>query len=308
LKGLHFACIAAAWVWLVPLPAALAAPAWVHLEWQRPLGSSCPSQASLEQDVEQALGRPVFTSAQTARLQVRATIEDRSSGVVVRLQAQRMDGQLLGMRELRAQPGECAALRADIGLVLTLLVERDGLVTEPSTPSALRLDPGLWTGFLLNTLPRGTFGVGPALSLELGAYAQLRADAAYWLPVAVQTAHGIRAELQAASLALRVCPRIAGSGESLFSLRLCGGVQLGALFASQTQPQGPATQVRLLVQGLLELRSGLRLGRTARLELALGPLISLNRTSLVSVRSDGSRVLLYRAPTVGMILSLGLII
>jgi hypothetical protein len=302
-------CITAAWLWLVPLTAALASPAWVHLEWQRPPGSTCPPQATLEQDVEQALGRPIFTSAQNAQLLVRGTIEERSSGVLVRLQAQRSDGKLLGLRELRGQPGQCAALRDDIGLVLTLLVERDGVgVEEPPAPSALRLDLGLWTGFLVNTLPRGTFGLGPALALDLGGYAQLRADAAYWLPVSIQTAGGIQATLQAASLALRICPRLAGNEESLFSMRLCGGAQLGALFTSQTQPAGAATQTRLIVQGLLELRSGLRLGRTAQLELALGPILSLNRTSLLAVRSDGSSVQLYRQPSAGLILSLGFII
>jgi hypothetical protein len=137
---------------------------------------------------------------------------------------------------------------------------------------------------------------------------QLRADAAYWLPVAIQTAGGIRAQLQAASLALRVCPHIAGADDGVFGLRLCGGGQLDVLFASQTEPAGIGSQVRVIAQGLAELRGALRLGRTARLELALGPLLALNRLSLYAVSSDGSRVLLYRPPILGMILSLGFII
>jgi hypothetical protein len=304
LKGLFFLCITA--LWLLPLSAALAAPARVHLAWQRPPGSTCPPQAVLEQDVEQALGRPIFTSAQAAQLQILGSVDDAASGVVVRLRAQRIDGKLLGMRELRAQPGQCAALRTDISLVLTLLVENNRVVT--SEPPAPEFKLGLWAGLLVNTLPRATFGGGPAFALDIVGDVQLRADAAYWLPVAVQTAGGIRAQLQAASLALRVCPHIAGADDGVFGLRLCGGGQLDVLFASQTQPAGFGSQVRVIAQGLAELRGALRLGRTARLELALGPLLALSRLSLYAVGSDGSRVLLYRPPILGMILSLGFII
>jgi hypothetical protein len=306
LKGLFFYCITA--LWLLPLPAALAAPARVHLTWQHPPGSTCPPQAVLEQDVEQALGRAIFTSAQAAQLQILGTVEDAASGVVVRLRAQRIDGKLLGMRELRAQSGQCAALRTDISLVLTLLVENNSVVTPESESPAPEFKLGLWTGLLVNVLPRATFGGGPAFALGLPGDVQLRADAAYWLPVAIQTAGGIRAEFQTASLALRVCPSIVGAADSVFGLRLCGGAQLATLFASQTEPAGFGTQVRVIAQGLAELRGALRLGSSARLELALGPLLALNRLTLYAVSNDGSRVLLYRPPILGMILSLGFII
>ena len=276
--------------------------AFAHLEWPRPLASTCVPQAVLEQDVEQALDRPVFTSAAAARLHIRATIEDGPSGVLVRLEARGANGEVLGTRELRAPAGQCAALRNGIGLVLTLLVERD------SEPEPLRLDAGLWTGFLFNVLPRGTFGAGPALSLNMGSSVQLRADAAYWLPVTVDTTRGIRAHLHAATFALRACLPIAGADPGVWRLQLCGGGQLGALITVQTRPTEPAPEARLLAQGLVEARGALYFGRTARLELALGPVVSVGGTSLYAVRSDGTRALLYRVPTWGAIFAVAFII
>jgi hypothetical protein len=293
-------------VWLAHLCVARAETSGAYLEWRRPPGSTCPPAAALEHDVEQALGRRVFTTARAARLHIRGIIEDGPDGPTVRLEARSLDGKLLGTRELHSQ-AQCAALRTDIGLVLTLLVEHERDESVPSPALTLRLGAGVWVGLLVNTLPRATFGAGPALTLDLGPYAQLRLDAAYWLPVAIETTDGVRAGLQAASGALRVCPRIGGSEQTLLLLRVCGGLQLGASVATQTSPGPGDPQLRLLVQGVLELRSALRLGRVGRLELALGPVISLHRTSILALR-DEARVFLYRPPLVGMILSLAFII
>jgi hypothetical protein len=303
LKGLLLVSMVAVWVSLAQPLAALAEPSGVHLEWWRPPGSTCPTGPVIERDVEQALGRRIFTSARTAELHVHASVEDRASGVRVRLEARSPRGRLLGTRELRAPPGECAGLRSDIDLVLMLLVEG----TDHAAPESarLRLGVGLWAGLIVHALPRATGALGPLLTLDLGAYAQLRVDAAYWLPVAVQTSRGIRADMQAASLALRVCPSIAGSEHSVLLLRLCSGVQLGALIASQTRPEGPAPQLRVLSEVLLELRAGLRVGSLGTLELAAGPTLALSRPSIVAVHSDASRVLLFRPPTFGMIVALG---
>ena len=303
MKG-FYSCISA-WVWLALPQAALADAAFAHLEWPRPLGSTCVPQAVLEQDVEQALDRPVFTSSAAARLQIRAMIEDDASGVLVRLEARGPNGDVLGTRELRAPAGQCATLRNGVGLVLTLLVERDAFAPEPEP---LRLDAGLWTGFLFNVLPRETFGAGPALSLDVGSSIQLRADAAYWLPVTVATTRGIRAHLHAATFSLRACLPIAGADPGVWRLHLCGGGQLGALITVQTRPTEPAPEARLLAQGVIEARGALYFGRTARLELALGPVVSLGGTSLYAVRSDGSRALLYRVPTWGAIFAVAFII
>jgi len=302
LKGLVLASVVGVWVWLVPLSAALAAPLGVHLEWSRPPGSTCPVKSVVESDVEDALGHQVFAPVAGAELRVHGDVDDSSSGVRVRLEARSVRGQVLGTRELQAPAGECAGLRSDIALVLTLLVEGTARVTPASPP--LRIGVGAWGGLIVQTLPRLTWGLGPALTLDVGAYVQLRADAAYWLPVAIETTSGIRAALHAGSVALRVCPRIEGDEQSTLLLRLCVGAQLGALFAWQSRPEVPAPQVRMLSQALLELRGGLRVGDVGRLELSVGPTVALHRPSIVSVRSDDSRVVLFRPPSFGWIVAL----
>jgi hypothetical protein len=299
--------IAAACLGLAPPSAALAEPPRVYLEWQRPLGSTCPPREVLERGVERALGRKVFGSSPTAaELTIVGTVEDSADGALVRLTARRRNGEVRGSRELRADPGACAALSEDLSLVLTLLVEGEAAASSAAGPIPLRIELGLGGAFLLNMLPRGSFGVGAALALDLGSQLQVRADALYWLPLEVETGSGIRARLQAGSLALRICPRLARVGSA--QLRACAGAQLGTLINSQLEPEGPETQVRLLAQGLVELRAGLHVWQTARLELAGGPLMALNRTRIFAVQSDGTRVQLYRSPFLGLILSLALII
>lgn len=297
--------IAVVWMWLGAAPVAFADadPASVHLEWPRPIGSTCVPENVLEQDVEQALGRRVFTTRQAARMQIRATIEDGPLGVSVRLEARNVKGELLGTRELHALAGQCAELRSGIGLVLTLLIEAVAAEEAP-----VQLDIGVWAGSTIHVLPRAAFGVGPSLALRFDDTLQLRVDAAYWLPVAIETARGIEADLHALSGAVRICPRVAGSGHSGLSLQLCGGAQLGALITMQTAPTRPGPQSRFLAQALLELRGAWHTGGSSRLELAVGPVLALTRTRIYTVRGDGERTLVYRVPSLGVILSVGFII
>ncbi|MET0391067.1 MAG: hypothetical protein ABW321_34160 [Polyangiales bacterium] len=289
-------------LWLAPMPTRADA-GWVQLVWQRPLASTCPATPVLQHDVELLLGRPVFTSQPNARLLVQGSVSDAATGVRVQLEARNAGGERLGMRELNAPPGECGVLREDIALVLTLLIEH----AERELDGPARFSIGLSGALALNVFPRAAVGVGPALLVKLGAL-QLRAEGYYWIPLALRTAGGIGAELQAASLVLRLCPRIAGEEAGHFSAWLCAGANVGVLFAQQTQPGQHATQLRLLAQGLVELRGALQLGRDARLEAGVGPLLSLHRTRLVSVRDDGAQVDVYRAPTFGLIFTLAFII
>ena len=300
---------ARSWLWLLT-----AAAAWlsgrgpvradseqVYLDWQPPRSAGCPPRAVVEADVEQALGRRVFTTDRNAPLTVRGVVEQGETEISVRLDARSAQGKLLGTRELHAL--DCASLRNSLGLVLTLLVDREAQPPEP-TPE---LRPGFWAGVMGGVLPRAAVGVGPNLSLRLGNALELRADAAYWLPVQVQTEAGKRALLHGVSLTPRVCPRLAGSAQSLLDLRLCAGAQLGVWIVAQSRPDVPAPELRLLAQLLVELRSALRVPPLT-LELSVGPLIVLNRTSLYAVQDDGARVLLYRMPVLGLFVGLGLII
>jgi len=302
--GLRLVLFAAAWTWLALSRVAFAQSPGVYFEWQRPVGSGCPPQAVIEQDVESMLGRSVFTSAQQARLHVRGSVEEGAGEVSVRLDARTADGTPLGTRELHARSEDCAQLRNSVGLVLTLLAERDAGAAEPS----LQLEGGVWAGSLFNVLPRGIVAVGPALALQLDASVQLRLDAAYWLPIPFRSEYGGRGQLQGASAALRLCKRLVGGEASVFDLGLCGGVQLGVLSVAQTRPEPRASQLRLLAHAVVELRGALRLGRALRLEPAVAPIFAFNRPSVYSVRDDGTREFLYRFPDLGVILSLAFII
>jgi hypothetical protein len=289
---------------LLPLAAAYAAPPGdVYLEWERPLGSTCPPAAVLQSDVEEILDRAVFTSERTARMRIRGFIEESATGTQVQLVARDQSGRQLGTRELRASGGGCAALRSDIALVLTLLVERDQLLDESSTAAAVRFGPVL--SLMLNVLPGASFGVGGVLALDVEDVLQLQAGLSYAIPVGVRTSSGIEASLHAVSAALRVCPRLNGTS-SVWMLSVCGGLQGGAWLVSQTGPSARATQVRLLALGLLELRAGVRLGESVVLDLSAGPSFSISRTSLMAAYAAGSRELLYRLPFLGAQVQLGL--
>jgi hypothetical protein len=288
----------------LPLTAAAEDVPDVHLTWERPLGSTCPPANVLERDVEETLDRRVFTTPANARLVIRGLIEENDSGGTwVRLTARHSGGTVLGTRELRATGGGCAALRSDIVLVLTLLVDER---ISSDAGSAVRVDFGASATALLQVLPRWSAGVGPTLVVDIDSV-QLRADLAYFMPVIVRTRSGIQASLRAASLSLRACQRLFAAESSPFTLHVCAGIQAGAWLISQNAPETRALQLRLLAQGLLDLRAGLRLADSVKLELGAGPSFSLSRTSLYAFYEDDMRVLLYRVPFLGAQLQLGLV-
>jgi hypothetical protein len=295
---------------LAPPVAARAQASSVYLDWQQPRAAGCPPQALIEHDVEQVLGRSVFATAPRASLIVRGRVDERPGALIVQLEARNSDGTWLGMRELRGRPGECDALRDAIGLVLTLFCEREGLLSKPlrsESGTAWQLHGGLGAALMAEIWPRALVGIGPALALRRSDGVELRADAGYWLPMALRAPRDIYAELHGVSVAARLCPRLAGNQRSAFQLWLCGGAQLGLWIVLQTQPV-TQTQLRSLAQALLELRGTLRFGPGLEAQLALGPIADLTRTSLYSVRSDGTRELLYRVPPLGLLASLNLVL
>jgi hypothetical protein len=301
------------------LLAASASPVWislaaaqtpgVHLVWERPVGSLCPSREALEADVEQVMGRRIFTSPANARLIVRGVVEDGSTGARVRIDAQSAKGAVLGTRELSAPPGRCASLRGAIALVLTLFVERDdGSAEQAGESTNARF--GLGASFTVTStpLPRTAVAGGPSLSLELlGALLRFQVDAEYWAPVSVETRRGVGAKIGAFSLAVRACGRLWGEAGTLV-LRLCAGADLGALVASPLQLAGPRQQTRLLAHGMLDVRGEVPLGSDVMLAFAVGPLLSLSRPTFSYLRSDGELRDVYRPHLGGVIFQVTFII
>lgn len=298
--------IGVACAWIMQPSAAVAEPAQVYFDWQRPLASTCPPAKVLEADVQDALDRPVFTLEKSAPLHIEGRIEEQDSGTRVQLTARRRNGEVLGTRTLQARGGSCAALRSDIVLVLILLVEQESVPS--SNKSRWRLRPGMAATAAANLLPRWTAGLGASLVLSLGDVLHFRADLSYFLPLQIETAGGIRADLTSGSLAMSACPRLLGSDDSRWALLACAGARVLGLLVSQEQPTQPASELRFSAQALVELRAALRMGPDVTWELAAGPLFSFVRTSIYARYGAGSEVLLYRSPPVGVQLQLGLVL
>jgi hypothetical protein len=136
---------------------------------------------------------------------------------------------------------------------------------------------------------------------------QLRADLAYWFPVVVRSAQQIEANLHAAAVALRGCPRVLGSVASGWTLHVCAGVQLGGLLVVQVAPIRPASELRLLAHALLDLRLTLHFSEAVGAELAVGPLLALHRATLYASYGGGPEQLLYGVPTFGVLAQAGLV-
>lgn len=272
-----------------------AQPADVHLIWDRPVGSTCPARAALEADVEEILGRRVFVDAAHARVILRGAITDDASGPRVRIEARSLRGELLGERTLTGSPGRCETLRDAIALVLTLFVDEES--RQQGSSSDVRVAIGVSASVISTPLPRMTPSAGPALSLALGSWLRVRADAAAYWPVAIQTAHGVGARMYGFSLALRACARVLGD-PSVFVMRVCAGPELGALIAAPLQLEGPARQTRLLAAGLLDVRWEKELADVALIDIAVGPVLELNRPRISYLRGDGSSMPVYR-PSLG---------
>ncbi|HET6336148.1 MAG TPA: hypothetical protein VFG30_23155 [Polyangiales bacterium] len=278
----------------------------VHLVWERPVGSLCPSRAALEADVEEVMGRRIFTEREDAPVIVHGVIEDGSTEAHVRIDARSKGGVLLGTRELTAPAGRCSSLRGAIALVLTLFVDRDEGDASAEESLDTRIGFGISGEVVSTPLPRTTFAAGPTVSLEVGPYLRFQADGAYWVPVSIQTQRGVGARLGAFSFRLRICAKLWGDGT--FGLRACAGAEAGALVASPLELAGPPRQTRLLAHGMLDLGWETRLGRFALIDLAAGPLLSFSRPRFSYVRENGEPMAVYRPKLGGIIFQLTFII
>jgi len=292
---------------VVLVPHAHAAELRAHLIWDRPVGTMCPAASALEADVEELMGRAVFTARDKADVLVSGVIEDLASGVLVRIDARDRRGIMLGSRELTAPAGECASLRRALGLVLAFLLEQDGLLQESATERTVVPSVGPFVGLLSATLPRPDVGVGLSFALDLPVPLRVRVDTSYWLPVIAENVRGVGATFQAARGGVALCPRLTPAAATV-GLFFCAGVQLGALISSPRMLTGMAHQARLLVQPNVELAVAVRLARHAALEASVGALTNVLRPTFLYGRGDGADMFAHRPDIVGAFLRAGLTI
>ena len=288
-------------VWLaLPMPGSAEAPR-ARLVWRRPAQSMCPTAVSVESDVEQLLGRPVFTSSPDAEILIESDIEEDASGARVHIRAHNTDHVELGSRELSAAAGECASLRRPLSLVLSLLLDQESVSVRADRRRTRSLRLGVLAAGLSGTLPRMTAGFGLVLAVPLLARLDLQLGANYWLPVTIATSQGLGASFQAVAGEVALCPRLT-SELGRFALSLCGGVQLGALLSSPRELEGPQRQARLSAQLLVELRLFAQLSRQFGLAGGISPVLSLSRPRYYLTHADGSTLDVHRPARGGVLL------
>ena len=289
------------------VPRARADELRAHLDWDRPVGTLCPSSATLQSDVEELVGRDVFTPREEADVVVRGVVEDRQTGVLIKIDALDRRGAVLGSRELTAPAGECASLRRALGLVLAFLLEQDNLIREPAPRRAVEPGVGVFAGVLSGTLPRADLGVGLALALDPPAPVRFRLDASYWLPVIAETPRGVGARFEAVRAGFSLCPRLLPSGEAV-GLWVCAGAELGGLISTPRMLTGMDHQARLLVQPNVEISLAVRVAPHASVELTLGAVANALRPTFSYRRGDGETTTAFRPSLFGAILRAGLTI
>jgi hypothetical protein len=278
-----------------------------HLRWTRPAGSQCPSSATLQADVVALEGAPVFVAEAQADLVLRGAIVDTADGVHVRVEARDARGALLGTREFSAQAGDCASLRRVLALMLTILIDSAELARPSHVHAHRPLVAGaglsLWSG----TLPLVRPGLSLAIAGDPLQRLRLRGYATYVLPVSARTPAGVGARFDAFALGSALCPRLSPV-EAAVGLWVCAGAQLAFVYTRPQMLEGPARQLRVLGQALLELSFSLRITKRSSLEAALGVVGSPYRPEFLFLKNDHSRVFVHRPAPFGVLARFGVTI
>lgn len=258
-------------------------------------------------DVEALAGHSIFTRDPRASTQVHCALSEQESGVTARIEVRRSDGTSLGMRELSAGPGECAALREPIAVILLMLLDREPASREPSTSAKSTRSFGLGASVsgLNGSLPRTDVGLGLVLIPQINEQLHARVDAGYWLPVTAQTSEGVGGNFRALSLASALCANL--WSKRRLDVSLCGGAQLTVLQAKAHNLRVAHREARFLGQGSVALELSSRWGRT-ELRADLGPIFTFARPRFYLIQGGGSELDVHQPTWLGAIFRLALII
>jgi len=302
----------AAWLllWLDGSHAVRAQTVRAHLTVDRPVDSFCPTAQALQSDVEALAGRTLFTSGESAEVSLECTLTEDDEGARADIEVRGADGTLLGTRQVRSESGECASLRRPLAFVLWMLLERDP--HEAGRGGGARSGPRRALGFGASfagssgILPRPSPGFGASLRLGVARPVDLRFDGEYWLPVRAETSSGAGAVLRGFSLGGAVCPALLPAARG-FGLAMCAGAHLVSILAIPRGLTSEADKWAFFGQALFSVDVGYRWSR-AWLFAELGPSVAFSRPEIYLTRSDGSRLQVHRAPRLGALLRLTLII
>ena len=154
----------AAVAWACPVLASSSEdPIQASLEWRNSTDSSCLDAQALRGDVERHLGRPVFATNHPD-VGVRVSLERQARDRLVVHIAVLRDGHPMGARTLEGSEAACNRLRAELALVVAMLVdiprdelEQEAAASEPAlAPGRIRVYPH-WHGM---NAAAGTEGFG----------------------------------------------------------------------------------------------------------------------------------------------------
>jgi hypothetical protein len=274
----------------------------VHLQWSRPVGTTCITQGELENAVEAQLGRAVFVADDRADLRIGGEIEQRDAAWVATLRVDEPGGAIRGVRTLRQEDGDCAALNPALIVVIAMLI---GLA-QPHTDQAAALPIVLGAagavgfGVLPEPTPGGSLWLGVAFSERWLVWA----DASGWLPVEHLDAQRRGGEFNAFQAGLSLCRAF---GQRI-GFAACAGGELGLVYG-QGRGLGPnRSSARLLAQPNLEAALSLRLvdGLALRTSAALG--LALARPSFFIEEPSGAHRELFRTALLNVALRAGLML
>jgi hypothetical protein len=272
----------------------------VNLTWQKPPLSSCPTRRDMISDVEALTEGVRFVDRGDAELWLDGGIELRDDEMHANIVVRLPDGSVLGARELPGS-GDCAALRAPLALILTMLIE--SATTERMQESPRRLHVGLHGALLSGALPRLVTGGGLTLAISPRSNFRLSLGGSLFLPVDVE-GREIRTRLTVWMAGLELCGRLFG-GERVGSF-LCAAGHAGATHAATEGLVGPKQVARLLTLAEIAIASSVSLTRWLTLTGSLGFVAYLHRSRFFYERSDGMARTLHRAEPFGLLARVGL--
>jgi hypothetical protein len=273
-----------------------------HLRWERPVGSTCIGQEALQERVEVLLGRRVFVADAAAELRIAGSVERQSTGWLVTLRVvTRGDGDA-GVRELRQEGPDCAALNSALTVVLATLIDlaRPDLALDGGPSFVL----GAAGAYGWGLLPGGGAGGSLMLGLRPSAVWSSWLDVSAWLPVEKLDASQRGGAFSAWHAGLSLC-RDARATDRV-ELAACAGGQLGAILG-QGRGLGPNRgSQQLLAQARLEGALSLRLVTAVALRASAAGTLALSRPSFFIEEPDAARSEVFRPALLGLLLRVGL--
>jgi hypothetical protein len=277
-----------------------ASAALAHLEWDRPIGSTCIGQDALAQKVEALLGRAVFVAAARADLQIVGAVQQVKGGWVATLRIAARGLGIQGVRQLWQEGPDCAALNSALTVVLSTLID---LAQPESRSEGVPIAVGIAGVFGLGVLPDQAAGGSLLFGAMPSAEWSVWIVASAWLPAAQLDGMQRGGVFEAWQVGLSLC-REAHASE-LLGFSACAGGQLGVI-DGEGRGLGPNRGTeRLLAQTDLEGVASLRLSSVVAVRASTSGVLALSRPTFFVEQSDGSRSEVFRPPLFGLQLRLG---